>query len=83
MAERKKVSNINDEFDFKLFMHIARKNVIWLFLFLGISSTIAFFYLRYTPAIYESGATIKLSTENKASEILRSEEHTSELHSQR
>ena len=70
MAEKLKISGINEEFDPKLFINIARKNLIWVFLFLGLSSMAAFFYLRYTPALFEASSIIKLGNENRASEIL-------------
>lgn len=70
MPELKKISNINEEFDAKLFAYIARKNVIWVFVFLIISTSSAFIYLRYTPPVYQSGSIVKIGVENRAQEII-------------
>ena len=67
---KKKISNLNEDFDVKLFLLIARKNLFWLFFFLTLGITTAYLYLRYTPPTYQSRATLRIGSENKASSIL-------------
>ncbi len=67
---KKAITPLNEDFDFKLFVTIARKNAIWFFLFLTISFVISMLILRYTAPVYESSTTIKLASENKANLIL-------------
>ncbi len=67
---KKKITNLNEEFDLKIFIYIARKNLIWILLFLGLSMLLAQLYLRYNAPVYESGSTIKLGIEDKATKIL-------------
>ena len=45
---QQKISIINDEIDIKLFLYITKKSFLYVLLFLGISFSLAFFYLRYT-----------------------------------
>jgi len=65
MAQKKKISNINDELDIKLFLFIARRSLIYVILFLGIALAGAFFYLRYTYQIYSASGTIQISSNDK------------------
>ena len=67
---RKQVSPINEDFDIKLFVTIARKNAWWFLGFLAISALIAYLTLRYTAPEYEAATIVKLSVENKASNVL-------------
>src|SRR6185436_19051010 len=67
---KKKITPLNEDFDLKLFAIIAKKNFVWMVAFLFLSLTIAYLYLRYNPPVYEAGAIIKLSNENKAATIL-------------
>ncbi len=67
---RKQVTPINEDFDLKLFITIARQNAWWFLTFMLISSLIAYLDLRYTPPLYESTTVLKLSVENKASNVL-------------
>ncbi|MEP7263371.1 MAG: polysaccharide biosynthesis tyrosine autokinase [Bacteroidota bacterium] len=67
---RKQVSPINEDFDFKLFVTIARKNIWWFVLFMAISFTVAFLILRYTAPLYEASSIIKLGIEDKAKNVL-------------
>ena len=67
---RKKITPLNEEFDFKLFVTIAKKNAIWFGIFMFVSVMSAFLYLRYTSPIYEAASVIKLSDENNAGGML-------------
>lgn len=67
---KKKISPINEEFDFKLLVTIARKNTLWFMLFILISILTAQLILRYTQSIYEATAIIQLSEEDRANTVL-------------
>lgn len=67
---KKKVSPINEEFDFKLMVTIAGKNMLWFALFMLISVIIAFLILRYTPRTYEPATVMRFSSENNAQNVL-------------
>lgn len=67
---RKQVSPINEDFDFKLFVTISRKNVWWFMLFMFISIIISYLILRYTAPVYEATSVIKLGIEDKAKNVL-------------
>ncbi|MDQ3050934.1 MAG: polysaccharide biosynthesis tyrosine autokinase [Bacteroidota bacterium] len=72
---RKKITPLNEEFDFKLFVTIAKKNAIWFGIFMFVSVMFAFLYLRYTAPIYEAASVIKLSEENNAGMLLGKQEN--------
>ena len=68
---RKKIGAFNEDFDFRLFSVIARKNAIWLALFIFVSVSIGFIYLRYTAPLFEAYTVLKLSDdENTAVNVL-------------
>jgi len=69
MVERK-ISTINDEFDFRLFLKVARKNAAWIVLFFIIAFFMAFLYLRYTYPIYESKSVIQIALADQNSKML-------------
>ena len=67
---KKKISPINEEFDFKLLVTIARKNTMWFALFLMTSVVSAMLILRYTAPVYEATSVIQLSEQDNARSIL-------------
>ncbi len=67
---KKKISPINEEFDFKLLVTIAKKNTMWLALFLLTAILIALLILRYTAPTYEATSVIQLSEQNNAKSVL-------------
>lgn len=67
---KKKISPINEDFDFKLFVTIAKKNLLWFMLFVLVSVFSALLILRYTAPIYESSSIIKIADEDNAESIL-------------
>ena len=67
---KKKISPINEEFDFKLLVTIARKNTMWFALFLMTSVVSAMLILRYTAPVYEATSVIQLSEQDNARGIL-------------
>jgi capsular exopolysaccharide synthesis family protein len=71
----KKISNINDELDIKLFLFITKKCLIYIILFLGVAALSSFLYLRYTPPIYSTSAVIQISSnEENVSKILETKD---------
>lgn len=69
MVERK-ISNLNDEFDLRLFFKVARKNIAWIVLFFIIAFLMAFLYLRYTYPIYEAKSIIQIGLADKNSRMI-------------
>ena len=58
----KKISNINEEIDIKLFLYIVIKNFYIVVLLLLIALFGSFLYLRYTHPVFEAKAVIQLET---------------------
>ena len=77
MVERK-ISNLNDEFDLKLFLKVAKRNSAWIVLFFIISFLMAFLYLRYTYPIYEAKTVIQIALADKNSKLLLDKEFSSQ-----
>ncbi len=66
----KKISTLNDELDIKLFLYIAKRNILFPIAFVILAVTGAYLYLRYTQPVFQTSAILQLSTENQASRIL-------------
>lgn len=64
-----KISKFNDEFDYKLFLYIARKNLKWILIFFITFFLLIFLYLRYTQPIYESSTIVQLNSDDKAQKL--------------
>jgi tyrosine-protein kinase Etk/Wzc len=67
---KKKISPINEEFDFKLLVTIARKNLLWFAFFLLTAILVALLILRYTAPVFESTSIIQLSEQDNAKSVL-------------
>ena len=67
---KKKISPINEEFDFKLLVTIARKNTMWFALFVLAAILTALLILRYTAPVYEATSVIQLSEQDNARSVL-------------
>src|SRR5437764_13687866 len=67
---RKKITNLNEEFDAKLFAIMARKNFYWVILLVSAAMLTAYLYLRYTPATYQASGVVKVGVVNNASAVL-------------
>lgn len=67
---RKKISPINEDFDFRLMITIARKNFLWVMLFLLSALLLALVIVRYTPPVYEATAVLQISEQNSAKSVL-------------
>ncbi len=68
MAEFKK-NKLNDEFDFKLFLFIARRNIKYIFIFLVLLYALIFVYLRYTQPVYEATCIVQINSDDKAQKL--------------
>jgi tyrosine-protein kinase Etk/Wzc len=66
----RKISSINDELDVKLFLYIAKKNILFPIVFVVLALTGAWLYLRYTPPVYQTSAILQLGTQSQATRIL-------------
>ena len=66
----KKLSTINEEFDFALFLLIVQKKWRWLLAILLVSIAIAIVYLRYAQRVYEESCTIQINSQNTANKVL-------------
>jgi tyrosine-protein kinase Etk/Wzc len=74
MATTKRISNINDELDIKLFIHIAKHSFLYIILFLTIALAGQYLYLRYTHQVYQTSATLQISSnEENVNKILGTE----------
>jgi capsular exopolysaccharide synthesis family protein len=70
MSQTKKISNLNSDFDLRLLLRVARKNIAWIILFFILATLIAFLYLRYTHPIYQASSTIQITASDKTSNFL-------------
>ncbi len=76
---RKQVSPINEDFDLKLFITIARKNAWWFLTFMFLSTLVAVLVLRYTAPLFEAYSIIKLSVDSKAGNVLDDLSNSNEM----
>lgn len=67
---KKRITPLNEEFDFKLFVTIAQKNFEWFLLFMFVSVLSWYLIVRYTQPVYESTALMKLNTDNNVTKAL-------------
>jgi tyrosine-protein kinase Etk/Wzc len=67
---KERLTNFSHEFDVGLFLHIVRKSLLWLVLFLVLGMGGAFIYLRYTPLTYQVRAILQIGEEDSANRIL-------------
>jgi tyrosine-protein kinase Etk/Wzc len=63
---KQRLTNYSGEFELGLFLFVAKRSLIWVFLFLAIALGGIWLYLRYAQTIYESSAVIQINTENNA-----------------
>ena len=67
---KKKISPINEEFDFKLFVTITKKNMLWFAFLMLLSVVIALVILRYRAPVFECSSVIKIANEDNAQNVL-------------
>ncbi|HXC06249.1 MAG TPA: hypothetical protein VNZ86_15935, partial [Bacteroidia bacterium] len=66
---RERLTNFSNEFEPGLFMSIAGKSILWVFVFFAIALSSAFLYLRYTPKVYESSTILQINSSNTANKV--------------
>jgi len=66
----KKISNLNDEFDPRLFLRVVRRNSAWIILFFIIAFLMGFLYLRYTYPKYKAYTIIQIAQIEKNNRII-------------
>ncbi len=66
----KKISVLNDELDVKLFIYIAKRNILFPIAFIAMALAGSWLYLRYTPPIFQTSAILQLGGENQANRFL-------------
>src|ERR1035437_8685553 len=67
---QERIAKFSSEFELGLFLHIAKHSLIWFFLLLSISLSLAFVYLRYAQLVFQSRTTIQINTNNQANKVL-------------
>lgn len=66
----RKISTLNDELDVKLFIYIAKRNLIFPAAFILIALAGSYLYLRYTPPVFQTSAILQLGSESQANHLL-------------
>jgi hypothetical protein len=66
----KKISVLNDELDVKLFIYIAKRNILFPIAFIAMALAGSWLYLRYTPPVFQTSAILQLGGENQANRFL-------------
>jgi tyrosine-protein kinase Etk/Wzc len=61
---------INDEIDIGLLLAITRQNVLAIVILFTFFAFVAFLYLRFTPPIYQSIATVQLGADSRTNALL-------------
>jgi uncharacterized protein involved in exopolysaccharide biosynthesis len=69
---------INDELDIGLLLAISRQNVLAIVILFTFFAFVAFLYLRFTPPVYQSVATVQLGYDTRTNALLQ----TSNIYSQ-
>jgi tyrosine-protein kinase Etk/Wzc len=66
----KKISVLNDELDVKLFIYIAKRNILFPIAFIAMAIAGSYLYLRYTPPVFQTSAILQLGGESQANRFL-------------
>lgn len=72
MKPNKKISQFNDEFDWKIFLHVVKKVLPYIIIIFAFSLAVSFLYLRYTYPQYRASSIIQIHTDDVASQVLGS-----------
>ena len=67
---QERITKFSSEFELGLFLHIAKRSLIWIFLLLSISLSLAFLYLRYAQPVFQAKTTVQINTNNQANKVL-------------
>lgn len=62
--ERKRIPLLNEKFDYAIFRHVVRRNIILSCLIFLIAALGAYAYLRYTQPVYRSASIVQLKNES-------------------
>ncbi len=68
---KERLSNFSKDFEFGLFIFIAKRSVWFCAFFFVAAGLLSFVYLRYAPIIYESSTVIQINTSNNANKVLQ------------
>ncbi len=60
IGERKNVKNVFEELNLGLLIHVINRSLLYGLVFIIITATIAYAYLRWTPNVYESSAVLMI-----------------------
>ena len=69
-TNKKSISIINDEIDLGLLLSITRQNVLAIVILFTFFAFVAFLYLRFTPPVYQSIATVQLGADTRTNALL-------------
>ena len=69
LGERKRVKNVFEELNLGLLVHVIYGSLLYVLIFIIISGTIAFAYLRWTPDVYETKAVL-MAKSSKQTQLL-------------
>ena len=61
---KERITNFSVEFEFGLFIHIARKSLIWIALIFAVACGTAWLYLRYSQNYYEAASVVQINIDN-------------------
>jgi uncharacterized protein involved in exopolysaccharide biosynthesis len=71
-------SILNDQFDFSLFLFIAKKNLIFIALFFLVVFFSGYLYVRYETEIFDASSVIQIIAKNEANDILETATNNNE-----
>ena len=67
---KERLTNFSNEFELGLFLHILRKNLYLVVIFVSLAVAGAYLYLRYTAPVYEAKTIVQLSNSDNAKRVL-------------
>lgn len=67
---KERLTNFSVEFEFGLFMFIARKSLIWILLLMSTACITAWLYLRYSQNYYQAASVVQINIDNTSSKVL-------------
>ncbi|MCX6273680.1 MAG: Wzz/FepE/Etk N-terminal domain-containing protein, partial [Bacteroidetes bacterium] len=67
---KKRITQLNSDFDAKLFAIIARKNFYWIIMMVTAAILLSYLYLRYTAPTFQAHSVIKIGVVNNANAVL-------------
>lgn len=69
--KKQNIPLINDEIDIGLLLNITRQNVLLIVILFTFFAFVAFLYLRFTPPVYQSAATVQLGHDTRTNALLQ------------